>query len=92
MIASENYKRLLAGLCTDCDNALEHGPFTHEQIDDACKGMGISIEEFSDVCDDCFVKHIAGGDARYAAHLLGRPVKLQSPGAVFSALLGVSHG
>ena len=83
-----NYQRLLAGLCVDCDNTLECGPLTHDQIEEAGKDMGISIEEFSDVCDDCFVQDIARGDVKYAEYLLSRPMKLRKPGIIFQVLLG----
>lgn len=90
MDASNNYQRLLDGLCTDCENPLEHGQYTPEQIKAAAVDIGMPVENFADVCDDCFVMDVAGGDAKYAASLLGRPVKLRRPGLVFRALLGVS--
>lgn len=92
VMTQSTYQRMLAGLCADCDNPLNTGPMTAEQIEATCKDMGISTEEFSDVCDDCFVKDIAGSDAKYAAHLLGRPVKLRNTGLVFRTFLGVANG
>lgn len=87
-----NIQRLRAGLCVDCDNKLNHGPYTDEDIFHASADIGMSAEDLEDVCDDCFVTEIARGDVQYAAHLLNRPVKLQNPGLSFCALLGVNHG
>lgn len=91
-MTQSTYQRLLAGLCADCDNPLSTGPMTAEQIQAAADDMGIPVEDFTDGCDDCFVKSIAKGDVKYAEHLLGRPVKLTRPANLFQMLLGVGYG
>lgn len=73
------------GKCGICEEAVERGPWTDEQIAEAVQDTG--FEAFEDWCDQCLVTLCFDGDAKYAAKLLGRPVK-----AGFAALLGVRHG
>lgn len=80
-------ERAKQGLCALCDNPVEHGPWTSEQIAEVASDTGAPAEEFQDWCDDCFVENITMGDAAHAAKLLGRPMKLRKPENVFRALL-----
>lgn len=69
------------GKCGACEADVDHGPWTDEQIAEAVHDTG--VPEFEDWCDDCMVSMCFGGDAKFAAQMLGRPVK-----ASFQVLLG----
>lgn len=69
------------GKCGVCEGAVAHGPWSDAQIAEAVADTG--EPEFEDWCDPCLVALCFGGDAKYAAKLLGRPVQIG-----FAALLG----
>lgn len=64
------------GRCAACSTGrLAHGPWTDEQIAEACADIGMPISDFGGWCDQCFVLMVAGGDAKYAEQLAGRPMQ-----------------
>lgn len=53
---NETQKRMEAGLCPDCeDGVLHHGPWTQTEIQAVAEDMGMTQDEFTDSCDDCFI-------------------------------------
>lgn len=72
------------GKCELCQGALQHGPWTDEQITETVADTG--EPNFGDWCDDCFLHHVGIGDLRYASELAGRPLQL-SMSTGFAALL-----
>lgn len=71
---------LCAGRC-GCGGPLHHGPWTDEQIAEACADIGCEPEDFGDYCDSCFIRWVAGDDAAYAEKLAGRPLRTLCPGS-----------
>lgn len=83
-------ERALRGECGICGNAVEHGTYTKEQIEELAKDIGITPQEFEDWCDDCFVENITQGDVHEASRLLGgRDLKLRNLETAFKYLLGI---
>lgn len=65
------------GQCDACGTGnLAHGLWTVEQIEEVSKDLGTPPADFTDWCDPCFVQMVAGGDAKYAEQLAGRPMRL----------------
>lgn len=69
------------GLCDLCEAPLHHGPYSDAQIAEIQEEIGLEPDEFSDLCDDCFLSEIAQGDQERASHYLGgRALHLRKEG------------
>lgn len=68
------------GKCPDCATGiLQHGPWSQEQMQEAADDIGMDVADFTDQCDDCFVRFTAAGDAQYAQTLCPeRPLVLRT--------------
>ena len=63
-----------SGLCDICAKDTHHGAWTSDEIAEVVKDTG--EPDFSDWCDNCLVDLCFGGDPKYAAKMLGRPVSI----------------
>lgn len=61
------------GKCPECgDGALQHGPWTDDEIQAVSADIGMSDADFYDTCDQCFIDMFGCGDLNYAEKLAGR--------------------
>lgn len=67
------------GLCEYCKQSTWHGPWTDAQVAEVVADLGISLEEFADHCDDCFVIHVGNNSVEYTQQLVKRPLLLKRP-------------